>query len=83
MQASCRAVVQIAKRDRAESGISLDRRAGTTAKGSEGRPDRRAAIGIARACAVARRVSMDLLVVLIVVAFFALAWAYTWACDRV
>jgi len=26
---------------------------------------------------------MDLLVVLIVVAFFALAWGYTWACEHV
>jgi len=26
---------------------------------------------------------MDLWVILIVVAFFALAWAYTWACERV
>jgi len=26
---------------------------------------------------------MDLLVVLIVVAFFAVAWGYTWACERV
>ncbi len=39
--------------------------------------------GTANAIAGVAEVPMDLLIVVIVVAFFALAWAYTLACDRV